>query len=69
MDLRTLQYEKTYSKYYSGKEPEFIEGDVFRITVPLDEGYWFDFDLLKEKNNNADKVPTNTDKILLNNLT
>ena len=26
-----------YSKYYSGKEPEFIEGDVFRIIVPLDE--------------------------------
>lgn len=23
-----------YSKYYSGKEPEFIEGDVFRIIVP-----------------------------------
>lgn len=26
-----------YSKFYSGKEPEFIEGDVFRIVVPLDE--------------------------------
>ena len=26
-----------YSKVYSGKDPEFIEGDVFRIVVPLDE--------------------------------
>ena len=26
-----------YSKIYSGEEPIFDEGDVFRITVPLDE--------------------------------
>ena len=32
-----------YSKYYSGKDPEFIEGDIFRITVPLDDDYSFDF--------------------------
>ena len=32
-----------YSKFYSGKEPEFIEGDVFRIVVPLDEEYSYDF--------------------------
>ena len=32
-----------YSKYYSGQEPEFIEGDVFRIIVPLDDDYSFDF--------------------------
>jgi len=25
-----------YSTYYSGKEPEFKEGDIFRIIVPLD---------------------------------
>ncbi len=25
-----------YSKYYSGQDPEFFEGDVFRIIVPLD---------------------------------
>lgn len=31
-----------YSKYYSGKEPEFIEGDVFRIIVPLNEDYSYD---------------------------
>lgn len=32
-----------YTKFYSGKEPEFIEGDVFRIIVPLDDAYSFDF--------------------------
>ena len=32
-----------YSKYYSGKDPEFIEGDIFRIIVPLDDDYSFDF--------------------------
>ena len=26
-----------YTKMYSGGEPQFIEGDVFRITVPLSE--------------------------------
>lgn len=26
-----------YSKIYSGKDPEFIEGDVFKIMVPLNE--------------------------------
>ena len=29
-------------KYYSGEEPEFIEGDVFRIIVPLNEEYSYD---------------------------
>lgn len=28
-----------YSVHYSGKQPEFIEGDVFRIVVPLDDSY------------------------------
>ena len=35
-----------YSKYYSGKEPEFMEGDVFRIMVPLDDEYSYDYNLL-----------------------
>lgn len=34
-----------YSKYYSGQDPEFREGDVFRIIVPLDEEYSFDYGL------------------------
>ena len=31
-----------YGKLYSGKEPELKEGDVFRISVPLDDDYSFD---------------------------
>ncbi|MDE6673370.1 MAG: putative DNA binding domain-containing protein [Acetatifactor sp.] len=31
-----------YSKFYSGQNPEFQEGDVFRVIVPLDEEYSFD---------------------------
>lgn len=32
-----------YCKFYSGKEPEFVEGDIFRIVVPLDENYSYDY--------------------------
>lgn len=32
-----------YSRYYSGQEPQFIEGDIFRIIVPLNENYSFDY--------------------------
>lgn len=32
-----------YSKYYSGMEPEFREGDVFHIIVPLDDAYFYDY--------------------------
>lgn len=52
-----------YSKYYSGQEPEFIEGDVFRIIVPLDDEYSFDFNLLKDEKQSADKVPISADKV------
>lgn len=34
-----------YSKYYSGRDPELIEGDVFRINIPLDDEYSFDYSL------------------------
>ena len=34
-----------YSKYYSGEAPSFMEGDVFRIVVPLNDAYSFDFGL------------------------
>ena len=33
-----------YSRLYSGKDPEFKEGDVFRITVPLEEEYSYDYE-------------------------
>lgn len=32
-----------YSKYYSGKDPQFVENDIFRIIVPLDENCSYDF--------------------------
>ena len=47
-----------YCKFYSGKEPEFVEGDVFRIIVPLDEDYSFDFGV-----NNKSVSETLDDKI------
>lgn len=34
-----------YSKFYSGKDPVFEEGDVFRIIVPLDDNYSFDMSI------------------------
>ena len=30
-----------YSRLYSGEDPEFIEGDIFKIIVPLNEKYSF----------------------------
>jgi len=38
-----------YSKYYSGQEPEFIEGDVFRVIVPLNEEYYVESKLESDK--------------------
>ena len=40
--------------------PEFIEGDIFRIIVPLDDSYSYDFGASEIKN--ADKVPISADK-------
>lgn len=44
-----------YSKYYSGQEPKFIEGDVFRIIVPLDDIYSYDFGQTESDTKSADK--------------
>lgn len=50
-----------YTKLYSGSNPTFSEGDVFRITAPLDELYSFDVDKVTEKvaDRVADKVTGN----------
>ncbi len=37
--------------------PEFIEGDIFRTIVPLDDTYSYDFGAVEREN--ADKAPTN----------
>ena len=34
-----------YTKFYSGQEPELIEGDIFRIMIPLDSEYSFDYEI------------------------
>ena len=31
-----------YSRFYSGQDPEFVEGDIFKIIVPLDDNYSLD---------------------------
>ncbi len=51
-----------YSKYYSGRNPEFKEGDVFRIIVPLNDEYSFDYNLESSLSantgrNNSEKMP------------
>lgn len=59
-----------YSKYYSGKIPEFIEGDIFRIIVPLDEKYSFDFGQNSQANQSnqsdqSNQMQLSEDEILL----
>ena len=51
-----------YSKYYSGQEPEFVEGDVFKIVVPLNDEYSFDYKMVNDGMEYADKVPISADK-------
>lgn len=59
-----------YCKYYSGQIPEFIEGDIFRIIVPLDEKYSFDFGQNGQTNqtNQSDQMQLSEDEFLLLNL-
>lgn len=45
-----------YSKYYSGQEPQFVEGDIFRIFVPLDETYSFDFSQIGINDTDCDTI-------------
>ena len=57
-----------YVPRYSGKEPELIDGDVFRIIVPLDDSYSFDAETnkaqikapSKRRSNNNDCALTQT---------
>lgn len=39
-----------YVPRYSGKPPKLIDGDVFRIIVPLDDSYSFDAEINKAQN-------------------
>lgn len=56
--------------YYSGQEPEFIERDVFRIIVPLDDGYSYDFGQNGQSNQSncsdqSNQTELSADEILL----
>lgn len=53
-----------YTKFYSGQEPELIEGDIFRIIIPLDDNYSFDHAISsgttdKTTEKTTDKLPIN----------
>jgi len=39
-----------YTPRYSGKPPEIIDGDIFKIVVPLDDSYSFDVEANKAQN-------------------
>lgn len=47
-----------YSKYYSGEEPKFIEEDVFRIVVPLNDSYLDDS--IEKTTQSGDKTTQST---------
>lgn len=60
-----------YSRYYSGSDPELIEGDVFRINVPLNDEFSFDYSLgqasgdvnsIKTSDKTSDKAGKTSDK-------
>ena len=38
-----------YGRRYSGQNPQLIDGDIFRIIVPLDDGYSFDAETKKDR--------------------
>lgn len=50
----------------SKQEPEFVEGDIFRIIVPLDDEYSFDFDTIPGKKESADNLSKSADKVSKN---
>jgi ATP-dependent DNA helicase RecG len=50
--VRRLYY---YSRRYSGQDPQLVDGDVFRIVVPLDDAYSFDAE--KDKPQTANRKP------------
>lgn len=51
-----------YTKFYSGKDPVFEEGDVFRIVVPLDDNYSFDMGIGSEINRETKETNLETNR-------
>jgi ATP-dependent DNA helicase RecG len=61
-----------YVKLYSGKDPLLIEGDVFKIIVPLDDNYSYDvesFEKLTGKGNGTSDGGDADETSLLDDLT
>ena len=46
-----------YVLRYSGKEPQMLDGDIFRTIVPLDDSYSFDAELGKALDKTPNKTP------------
>ncbi|MDR1622858.1 MAG: hypothetical protein LBS00_10835 [Synergistaceae bacterium] len=42
-----------YGRRYSGQDPQLIDGDIFRIIVPLDDSYSFDAEMNKTQINHG----------------
>ena len=51
-----------YTRFYSGQEPIFKEGDVFQIIVPLNDSYSYDFEPAYLKDFGM-KVPDSDSKV------
>ena len=60
-----------YSKFYSGQEPQFLEGDVFQIIVPLNDAYSYDFGQIgqSDQTDQSDQTELNVEmQAVLNSL-
>ncbi len=52
-----------YCKYYSGKDPKFVEGDVFRIIVPLDDQFSYEADVTQSATQTTQSATQTTQSI------
>ena len=43
-------------KRYSGEDPQMIDGDIFRVIVPLDDDYSYDMGMGKAQNKAQNKA-------------
>jgi len=54
-----------YGKRYSGQAPQLIDGDIFRIIVPLDDSYSFDAGSASAKNKTSIKTSKAESDVLI----
>lgn len=53
-----------YSRRYSGLDPKLVEGDVFRIIIPLDDTYSFDGEIGEKVGEKVEDLTENQKLIL-----